>query len=233
VRVIVEKLVEWRLAGETEVVGENLLQPHFVHHKSHITRPGFEPGPPARRGGKPATNRLSYGAASGHQVDGNNLNRFKTDGSSYTNAMWDTLAGRALLVPWQKFKVNSRLFGCKEGNESSVSFYSWNRADCSKFIQSKWKWCQVETTSEQSWSRERHTLCKFLDGHALFIALFHMYAATQGNEGQPSTEQHGTETGRCFASITNNAERRTETLNTSAAPKTEGPPQTYQTPRPV
>jgi hypothetical protein len=20
--------------------------PHFVHHKSHITRPGFEPGPP-------------------------------------------------------------------------------------------------------------------------------------------------------------------------------------------
>jgi hypothetical protein len=46
VMVIVEKLVEWRLAGETEVLGENLLQRHFVHHKSHMPRPGFEPGPP-------------------------------------------------------------------------------------------------------------------------------------------------------------------------------------------
>jgi hypothetical protein len=44
--VIVEKLVEWRLAGETEVPGENLSQRHFVHHKSHMTRPAFEPGPP-------------------------------------------------------------------------------------------------------------------------------------------------------------------------------------------
>jgi hypothetical protein len=45
VRVIVEKLVEWRLAGETKVLRENLPQRHFVHHKSHMTRPGFEPGP--------------------------------------------------------------------------------------------------------------------------------------------------------------------------------------------
>jgi hypothetical protein len=37
--------------------------PHcnFVHHKSHMTRPGLEPGPP---GGKPVTNRLSYDAVS-------------------------------------------------------------------------------------------------------------------------------------------------------------------------
>jgi hypothetical protein len=54
--VIVDKLVEWRLAGETEVLGENVAQRRFVYHKSHMTTPGFEPW-------KPATNRLSYGAA--------------------------------------------------------------------------------------------------------------------------------------------------------------------------
>jgi hypothetical protein len=32
------------LAGETEILGENLPQRYFVHHKSHLTRPGLEPG---------------------------------------------------------------------------------------------------------------------------------------------------------------------------------------------
>jgi hypothetical protein len=57
--VIVQKLVEWRLAGETEVLGENL--PHSTTlSTTNPTWPDLGSNP-ARRGGKPATNRLSYG----------------------------------------------------------------------------------------------------------------------------------------------------------------------------
>jgi hypothetical protein len=48
------------LTGETEVLGEDLSRRHFVHHKSHLPDRGANPG---RHGGKPTTNRFSYGAA--------------------------------------------------------------------------------------------------------------------------------------------------------------------------
>jgi hypothetical protein len=58
---MMEKLVEWTvLAVDTEVLGENLPLRHFVHYKSHLLDTAANPG---RRGGKPATNRFNYGAA--------------------------------------------------------------------------------------------------------------------------------------------------------------------------
>jgi hypothetical protein len=47
VKMIVEKQMEYRLAGETEVLGENLPQQYFCQSQNPtMTRPRFEPGPP-------------------------------------------------------------------------------------------------------------------------------------------------------------------------------------------
>jgi hypothetical protein len=53
--------MECRLAGETEVLGENLPQRHFCPSQNPTwPDPALNPG---RRGGQPATNHLSYGGA--------------------------------------------------------------------------------------------------------------------------------------------------------------------------
>jgi hypothetical protein len=63
VKMIVEKQMEWRLPGKTEALGENLPQRHFCPSQNPTwLDPDLNPG---RRGRKPATNRLSYGAALG------------------------------------------------------------------------------------------------------------------------------------------------------------------------
>jgi hypothetical protein len=46
----VEQLVEC-LAGETEVLGENLLQWYFLHHKFDVISPELEPGSPCLEAG--------------------------------------------------------------------------------------------------------------------------------------------------------------------------------------
>jgi hypothetical protein len=46
----VEQLVEWELAGETEVPGENTPLVCFVNHKIYMT--WLKPGPPRWESGK-------------------------------------------------------------------------------------------------------------------------------------------------------------------------------------
>jgi hypothetical protein len=55
------------IAGETEELGENLPQRHFVPPQIPHDQVRFRT--PDRSGGKPATNRLSYGAASSGAYD--------------------------------------------------------------------------------------------------------------------------------------------------------------------
>jgi hypothetical protein len=53
----VEQSVEWELAGETEVLGENVPSATLSTTNPTSSDLGSDPG---HRGGKPATDRLSY-----------------------------------------------------------------------------------------------------------------------------------------------------------------------------
>jgi hypothetical protein len=71
VKMIVEKQLGCRLTGETEVLGENLPQRHFCSSQNPTgPDPDLNPG---RRGKKPATNRLSHGAAYGSKHYSNSI----------------------------------------------------------------------------------------------------------------------------------------------------------------
>jgi hypothetical protein len=61
--------MECILAEEIEVLGENLPQRHFCPSQNPTWQdPGLNPG---RRGGMPATNRLSYGLSKLLQIKEN------------------------------------------------------------------------------------------------------------------------------------------------------------------
>jgi hypothetical protein len=57
------------ISGETEELGENLPQRHFVPPQILHDQVRFRT--PDRSGGKPATNRLSYGAAVVYRISWN------------------------------------------------------------------------------------------------------------------------------------------------------------------
>jgi hypothetical protein len=59
-KMIVQSMMGCRLAGETEFSEKTCPSATFVQHKIPRAHQGLNP---CRRSGKPATNRLSYGAA--------------------------------------------------------------------------------------------------------------------------------------------------------------------------
>jgi hypothetical protein len=48
----VEQSLEWELAGEIKVLGRKPAPVPLIHHKSNMTWPGLEPGPPPWEAGR-------------------------------------------------------------------------------------------------------------------------------------------------------------------------------------
>jgi hypothetical protein len=70
------------------------------------------------------------------------------------------------------------------------------------------KWKQLAERAEA----DKHSLCKFLDGQALFTGLFRMYAATY-REMRDSLQPRSKESGQKYASRAEQNERRKRDRN--------------------
>jgi hypothetical protein len=93
------------------------------------------------------------------------------------------------------------------------------------------KWKQLTNRAET----DRHILCKFLDGQALFTGLFDMYATTY-REMRGSLQPSSMEQGQEDVSQTeqNKIRKRDRNSEAECCTKTQKrPPPTYQNPWPV
>jgi hypothetical protein len=80
---------------------------------------------------------------------------------------------------------------------------------------------------------DMRTLCKFLDGQALFTGLFHMYAATD-KEMRGSLQPSSTESGQKDVSQAEQNKCHKRNFEDECCTKNNNrPPPTYQNPRPV
>jgi hypothetical protein len=111
-----EQLLEWSLVGEIEVLGENIPQCHFDHHKSHIIWPGLQPG-------NPAINRPSYGTAHHRMLHGYRTlfgcctARVFSRDSPWKVAQW---TGRPIRESWAVLWLAIRLLSVRAYVSSSV-----------------------------------------------------------------------------------------------------------------
>jgi hypothetical protein len=88
------------IAGETEVLGENLPQRQFVPPQIPHDQVRFRT--PDRSGGKPATNRLSYGVA----LDGGYWAGEGSDSKELSRRTWDISRVFMAEIPvWERKEI--------------------------------------------------------------------------------------------------------------------------------